>query len=59
MDDMTDAARIRKLRHALEQTQKAINQARRVYRMADALNWELTHIESNIVASLEATNDKA
>ena len=55
---MTDSARIRKLRHALEQTQKAINQVRRVYRMADALNWELTHIESNIVASLEATQEE-
>jgi hypothetical protein len=56
---MTDAARIRKQRHALEQAAKALKAVRFTFKMTDALAGELTHIESNIVASLEATDDKA
>ena len=54
---MTDSARIRKLRHALEQAQKALKTVRFTFKMTDALAGELTHIEANIVASLEATEE--
>ena len=55
---MTDSARIRKLRHALEQAHKALKSVRFTFEVTDALSGELTHIEANIVASLEATQEE-